>query len=99
MHHLEVVKHVNVLKLVLMFPVFSIFQNINSTTTNLNNNLNNISDWAFQWKMNFDPDPNKQAQEEIFSRKISKINHPPLLYNQNLAKPSSNQKHLGIVLN
>ena len=99
MHHLEVVKHVNVLKLVLMFPVFSIVQNINSTTTNLNNNLNNISDWAFQWKMNFDPDPNKQAQEEIFSRKISKINHPLLLYNQNLAKPSSNQKHLGIVLN
>ena len=99
MHHLEVVKHVNVLKLVLMFPVFSIVQNINSTTTNLNSNLNKISDWDFQWKMNFDPDPNKQAQEEIFSRKISKINHPPLLYKQNLAKPSSNQKHLGIVLN
>ena len=73
-------------------------QNINSTTTNLNSDLSKISDWAFQWKMNFNPDPNKQAQEVIFSRKISKINHPPLLCNQNLIKSSSSQKHLGMVL-
>lgn len=73
MHHLEAVKRVNVLKLVLMFPVFSIAQNINSTTTNLNSNLNKINDWAFQWKMNFDRDPDKQAQEEIFSKKLAKL--------------------------
>ena len=73
MHHLEAVKRVNVLKLVLMFPVFSIAQNINSTTTNLNSNLNKINDWAFQWKMNFDSDPDKQAQEEIFSKKLAKL--------------------------
>ena len=73
MHHLEAVKRVNVLKLVLMFPVFSIAQNINSTTTNLNSNLNKINDWAFQWKMNFDRDPDKQAQEDIFSKKLAKL--------------------------
>lgn len=56
-----------------MFPVFSIAQNINSTTTNLNSNLNKINDWAFQWKMNFDRDPDKQAQEEIFSKKLAKL--------------------------
>ena len=33
----------------------------------LNNNLAKISTWVFQWKMNFNPDPNKQAQEVIFS--------------------------------
>ena len=27
--------------------------------------------------MNFNPDPNKQAQEVIFSRLINKTNHPP----------------------
>ena len=48
--------------------------------------------------MNFNPDPNKQAQELIFSRKINKINHAPLLFNQNLVKSSVTQKHLGIVL-
>ena len=48
--------------------------------------------------MNFNPDTNKQAREVIFSRKINKINLPPLLFNQNLVKSSSSQKHLGMVL-
>ena len=41
--------------------LFSVVQNINSTTTDLNSHLSKISDWALQWKMNFNPDPNKQA--------------------------------------
>ena len=45
-----------------------------------------MSDWTFQWKMNFNPDPNKQAQELIFNRKINKINHAPLLFNQKLSQ-------------
>ena len=44
------------------------------------------------------PDPNKQTQEVIFSRKFNKINHSPLLFNQNLLKSSSAQKHLEMVL-
>ena len=31
-----------------------------------------ISNWAFQWKMSLNPDPSKQAQEIIFSRKKMK---------------------------
>ena len=75
----------------------SVVQSINSTTTDLNSDLSKVSDWAFQWKMNFNPDPNKQAQEVTFSRKINKIDHPPLLFNQNLVK-SSFQNHLAMVL-
>ena len=45
--------------------------------------------------MNFNPDPNKKAQEVIFSRKINKIKHPSLVFNQNLVKSFSSQKHLG----
>ena len=48
--------------------------------------------------MRFNPDPNKQAQEMIFSRKINKIDHPPLYLNPNLVKSSSTHKHLGTVL-
>ena len=48
--------------------------------------------------MRFNPDPNKQAQEVIFSRKINKIDRPPLYFNQNLVKSSSTHKHLGMVL-
>ena len=78
--------------------LLSIAQNINSTTINLISDLSKISDWVFQWKINFHPDPNKQAQEVIFSRKVNKINHSPLLFNQNLLKSSSAQKHLEMVL-
>ena len=34
----------------------------------------------------------------IFNRKINKINHPPLYFNQNLVKLSSTHKHLGTIL-
>ena len=57
-----------------------------------------ISNWAFQWKMRFNPDPNKQAQEVIFSRKINKIDHLPLYFNQNLIKSSSTHERLRMVL-
>ena len=75
--------------------LFSVVENINSTANDLNSDL--ISDWAFQWKTRFNPDPIKQAQEVIFSRKIIKIDHPPLYVNENLLK-SSTQKHLGMIL-
>ena len=37
---------------------------------NLNNYLNRINNWAFQWKMSFNPDPNKQTQEVLFFAKL-----------------------------
>ena len=64
----------------------------------MNSDLIRISSWAFQWKMRFNPDLNKQAQEVIFSRKIDKTDHPRLYFNQNLAKSSSTHKNLGMVL-
>ena len=46
--------------------------------------------------MSFNPDPNKQAQEVIFSRKLKKVCHPPLRFN-NVSQASS-QKQLGLTL-
>ena len=77
---------------------FSVVQNINSTANDLNSDLIKISDWAFEWKMRFKPDPKKQAQEVIFSRKINKIDHPLLYFNENLVKSSSTQKNLEMIL-
>ena len=48
--------------------------------------------------MRFNLDPKKQAQEVIFIRKINKIDHPPLYFNEYLVKSSSTQKHLGMIL-
>ena len=61
--------------------LFFFIHNINSTANDLNSDLMKISNWAFQWKMRFNPEPNKQAQEVVFSRKINKIDHPSLYFN------------------
>ena len=53
---------------------------------------------AFQGKMNFNQDRNKQTLEVFFSAKVNKINHPPLFYNQSLVKSCSTQKYLRMVL-
>ena len=53
------------------------------TTLELNSDLSRIKQWAFQWKMSFNPDPNKQAQEVIFSRKLKKFCHPSLRFKNN----------------
>ena len=45
--------------------------------------------------MNFNPDPFKQAQEVIFSRKIKSQNHP-LHFNNNPINKTPLQKHLGM---
>ena len=58
--------------------LFSVVQNIDSTANDRNSDLMKISDCVLQWKMRFNPDPKKQAQEVIFSRKINKIDHPQL---------------------
>ena len=47
--------------------------------------------------MSFNPDPLKQAQEVIFSRKRNKPHHPDVIFN-NPVKKSSYQKYLGMFL-
>ena len=49
--------------------LFSIAHNVNTSASDINNDLKLISDWAFQWKVSFNPDPSTQTQEIIFSRK------------------------------
>ena len=48
--------------------------------------------------MSFNPDPNKQAQEVISSRKLNKPNHPSLNFNNKVAIQSTTHKHLGMIL-
>ena len=77
--------------------LFSVVHNANTTVKELNKDLVKISRWAYQWKLSFNPDPSKQAQEVIFSRKTKKEYHPHLVFNNNVSEPNS-QKHLGVVL-
>ena len=62
----------------------------------LNNDLTKISEWAVQWKMNFNPDPSKQAQELLFSRKASSKPYPSWNFNDNPVHQVQLQNHLGL---
>ena len=78
--------------------LFSVVKNVDASNIDLNNDLKKIGEWAFQWKMSFNPDPTKQAQELIFSRKVQTTNHPPLFFNENVVPQTTLQKHLGMFL-
>ena len=56
--------------------------NIDSAAAELNNDLAKISHRVQKWKMSFNPDPSKQGQEVIFSRKVNKDPHPPLTFTE-----------------
>ena len=60
--------------------------------------LNIICQWAHQWKMEFNPDPTKQANEILFSCKKFSPNHPQLIFNGFVVVKVNEQKHLGLVL-
>ena len=55
----------------MIYIYFLIVNDINVSTEEINNNLKRISEWAYQWKMMFNTDLAKQAQEVIFPRKLS----------------------------
>ena len=78
--------------------LFSVVHDRNTSANELNNDLLKIRSLAYQRKMNFNPDPSKQAQEVIFSRKIKKPNHPELIFNNIPVNQTSYQKHLGMFL-
>ena len=78
--------------------LFSVVHDIHSSASGLNKDLETINEWAFQWKMSFNPDPNKQAQEVIFTRISKNMHHPPLIFNKSKVFQSMIQKNLGLIL-
>ena len=79
--------------------LFTKVLDINESTNKLNTDLKKITKWAHQWKMQFNPDTNKQANEVIFSRKLTNnLSYPPVRFNNNDIVKCPDQKHLGIVL-
>ena len=52
----------------------------------------------YKWKIVFNPDLPKQAQEVIFSRKNNKINLPTTTFNTIPVAHTPYQKHLGLYL-
>ena len=78
--------------------LFSIANDPAISANDLNHDLHIIQQWAYQWKMEFNPDPIKQATEVLFSCKKSSPNHPQLIFNGIAVAKVSGQKHLGLIL-
>ena len=78
--------------------LFSITNDPIVSVNNLNHDLDIIYQWAHQWKMEFNPDPKKQASEVTFSCKKIKPNHPLLVFNGSAVTQVNEQKHLGLIL-
>ena len=78
--------------------LFSTVHDITTSTVSLNNDLTKISDWAVQWKMVFNPDLSKQAQELLLSRKTSSKPYPSLNFSDNPVHQVQLQRHFGFFL-
>ena len=77
--------------------LFSIVLDINKSVAELNTDLEKIN---LSMEMQFNYDPNKQANEMIFSHELvsKNLSHPSVKFsNHNIAR-CSHQKHLGVVL-
>ena len=75
--------------------LFSVVHDVTQSTNELNDDLEKISNWAYQWKMSFNPDKSKQAEEVIFSRKTQRVIYSAAIFNNVPVVRSSCQKHLG----
>ena len=76
--------------------LFSVVYDNNTLAIDLNEDFEKIGNWAFQWKINFNRNPNKQAQEIIFSRKKTASLHPVVHFdNRQLTQI---HKHLGMMV-
>ena len=78
--------------------LFSVIHASQTSANVLNKDLEMTHNWTFQWKMNFNPDHTKQAQEAIFSRKTKKLPHFPLVFHNTNVIQSIYQKDPGIIL-
>ena len=74
--------------------LFTVVYDEGTAADQLNRDLKTISAWAYQWKMQFSPDKNKQAIQVIFYQKRTKPVHPPIFLNESEVKIKDKPKHL-----
>ena len=64
----------------------------------MNNDLQVISQWTFQWEMQFNTDPNIQTQEVYFFKKSDNKNSLHVTFNNTKFVTCSAPKYLGLLL-
>ena len=80
---------------VIRCSLFSVIENEIIGAEELNRDLEKVRLWAWQWKMQFNTD---KTEEVIFSTKLARSFHPPLLLGNDEVKREDEHKHLGMIL-
>ena len=75
--------------------IFSIVKDKDEATETLNQDLERVRLWAWQWKMQFNCD---KTEEVIFSVKRTKTEHPHLHLGLDEVARKDEHKHLGLIL-
>ena len=78
--------------------LLTVVRDVDIAANKLNRDLEIISTWAYQWKMQFNPDKNKQAIQVIFSQKKDTPVHPSLFFNGSEVVIKAEHRHLGMIL-
>ena len=78
--------------------LFTIAKDKNESANIFNDDLQLISKWAYKWKILFNADLKKSAQEVLFSRKSKIQNHANLSLNNIQVEKKMYHKHLGVIL-
>ena len=76
---------------------FSIVKDPVVSANDLNHDLGIVYLWAYQWKMEFNPDATKLATGVLFSCRKSGPNHPQLIFSGTVVAKVNEQKHLGLL--
>ena len=82
-----------------MHITFLATNNKDSSANKLNQDLNRINYWTFQWKMSFNLDSSKEAQKVIFFLDLQKSTHRTLSFINNTITQSVTQKQQAMLLN
>ena len=65
--------------------LFSVVHDVNTSVKELNDDLKEVKNQDFQWKMSFSDNQSKQAQKVLFSFKSKRPIHPQLVFNNNVS--------------
>ena len=78
--------------------LFTVVHDTIAAADDMNHDLELIRHWAHDWRMSFNPDPQKQAVELILSKKQIEVDHPEIRFNNIPVMRVDDHKHLGIIL-
>ena len=78
--------------------VFNVVFSTDISAEVLNQDPRTVQDWAYQWKMSFNPDPAKQGEQVIFSTKASKVEHPAICFCGSEVETVPHHKHIELIL-